>query len=117
MTLQLDAPASKSMTQRGLVIAALCDGPTRILHPLRCDDSRVLIASLRALGCPIDVGDGFFDLRPAPLTACTITSPHAATRRNRLIPPSNRSHDLFQAAGHGDAFRPMTTPVPWSMKK
>ncbi|MBM4360628.1 MAG: hypothetical protein FJ096_21175, partial [Deltaproteobacteria bacterium] len=38
--LELDAPASKSETQRALVLAALADAPTRIERPLDCDDSR-----------------------------------------------------------------------------
>ncbi len=68
MTLRLDAPPSKSMTQRGLVIAALGEEPTRIEGPLDCDDSRVLIEALRAFGCEIDVGETLIDVRPGTLT-------------------------------------------------
>ncbi|MBW2458512.1 MAG: 3-phosphoshikimate 1-carboxyvinyltransferase, partial [Deltaproteobacteria bacterium] len=68
MTSQLDAPASKSMTQRALVIAALGGEPTRIDGPLICDDSLVLIEALRAFGCEIDVGETLVDVRPGPLT-------------------------------------------------
>ncbi len=93
MTCQLDAPPSKSMTQRALIIAALCDEATRIEGPLHCDDSRLLVGALRALGCRIDVRDDWIDVQPAPLIAPDDPSagygqPHAATiarARNQSI--------------------------------
>jgi len=67
--LTLDAPASKSMTQRALVIAALADGVTRIQRPLRCDDTRLLGELLRSLGCEVAWGNDEVAVRPAPLRA------------------------------------------------
>lgn len=71
MTLHLRAPASKSMTQRALIISALCDDDTVIEQPLDCDDSRYLVDALRALGCRIerDADEERISVTPAHLVA------------------------------------------------
>src|SRR5690349_24795600 len=50
-------PGSKSLTARVLVLAALADGPSRIVRPLRARDTDLMAAGLRALGVGIE-GDG-----------------------------------------------------------
>jgi len=57
MSLCVDVPTSKSMTQRALFVAALAPSPTLIERPLDCDDSRHLRAALTALGTQIEWGD------------------------------------------------------------
>src|SRR5579875_2901499 len=47
-------PASKSVTNRALVLAALGDGPAVIGNPLRARDTLLAAAALRALGAEID---------------------------------------------------------------
>jgi 3-phosphoshikimate 1-carboxyvinyltransferase len=47
-------PASKSMTNRALVLAALADGPTEVGHPLRARDTLLMVEGLRALGVGVD---------------------------------------------------------------
>ena len=49
------APASKSVTNRLLVIAALADGVSTLRGPLDSDDSRAMRDCLTALGAAIDV--------------------------------------------------------------
>lgn len=51
-------PGSKSITNRALVCAALAQGASRLTGALDSEDTRVMIAALRALGIPIDVADG-----------------------------------------------------------
>ena len=46
-------PASKSITNRALVLAALSDGPAVIANPLRARDTTLAAAALRALGTVI----------------------------------------------------------------
>ena len=46
-------PASKSITNRALVLAALSDGPARITNPLRARDTLLAAAGLRAMGTEI----------------------------------------------------------------
>jgi 3-phosphoshikimate 1-carboxyvinyltransferase len=46
-------PGSKSITARALVVAALADGPSRIVRPLRARDTDLMAAGLRALGTQI----------------------------------------------------------------
>jgi 3-phosphoshikimate 1-carboxyvinyltransferase len=46
-------PASKSITNRALVLAALSDGPARIINPLRARDTLLAADALRAMGTTI----------------------------------------------------------------
>jgi len=46
-------PASKSITNRALVLAALSDGPARITNPLRARDTLLAADGLRAMGTEI----------------------------------------------------------------
>jgi 3-phosphoshikimate 1-carboxyvinyltransferase len=46
-------PASKSITNRALVLAALSDGPATITNPLLARDTRLAAGALRALGTQI----------------------------------------------------------------
>jgi 3-phosphoshikimate 1-carboxyvinyltransferase len=48
-------PGSKSVTNRTLVAAALAVGESAISGGLESDDTRVMIASLGAMGCALDV--------------------------------------------------------------
>lgn len=50
-------PGSKSISNRVLLLAALCEGTTRIHDLLDSDDTRVMLDALRALGCSV-VHDG-----------------------------------------------------------
>ncbi|MGY1592762.1 3-phosphoshikimate 1-carboxyvinyltransferase [Geodermatophilus sp. SYSU D00708] len=50
-------PGSKSLTARALVLAALADGPSRLVRPLRARDTELMAAGLRALGVAV-VDDG-----------------------------------------------------------
>lgn len=51
-------PASKSLTNRYLVLAALADGPSRLRSPLHSRDSALMVAALRALGAGVEEVDG-----------------------------------------------------------
>lgn len=48
------APASKSVTNRLLVVAALADGVSTLRNPLVSDDSRVMVDAVRALGAEVE---------------------------------------------------------------
>lgn len=50
----LDAPGSKSHTNRALVAAALAEGDSVLRHPLDADDVRTMAAALGALGAGIE---------------------------------------------------------------
>jgi 3-phosphoshikimate 1-carboxyvinyltransferase len=53
VTVRLEAPASKSVTNRMLVCAALGDGTSRLRRPLESDDSAAMRVALGALGAPV----------------------------------------------------------------
>jgi 3-phosphoshikimate 1-carboxyvinyltransferase len=46
-------PGSKSITARALILAALADGPSRLVRPLRARDTDLMAGGLRALGVEI----------------------------------------------------------------
>ncbi|WP_137845230.1 3-phosphoshikimate 1-carboxyvinyltransferase [Microbacterium sp. 2FI] len=48
-------PGSKSLTNRELILAALADGPSRLIAPLHSDDSARMVEALRALGVGIEL--------------------------------------------------------------
>jgi 3-phosphoshikimate 1-carboxyvinyltransferase len=52
--MKLRMPASKSLTNRALILAALTQGPIILKHPLYADDTQALIDALRTLGLQID---------------------------------------------------------------
>ncbi len=47
-------PGSKSISNRVLLLAALCEGVTTLQDVLDSDDTRVMLAALEALGCKIE---------------------------------------------------------------
>ncbi len=103
-------PGSKSLTNRLLILAALADGPSRLVAPLRARDTELMAAALRALG--VDVADDGPDwvVTPAPLHGADIDTGLAGTVM-RFVPPV-----AALATGtvrfDGDAYareRPMTT--------
>ncbi len=48
-------PGSKSISNRVLLLSALCEGTTVVHDLLDSDDTRVMLAALRQLGCAVDV--------------------------------------------------------------
>jgi 3-phosphoshikimate 1-carboxyvinyltransferase len=58
-------PGSKSLTNRALVLAALCDGPVRLEGALFSRDSKLLVDNLRALGFEVrmDASNENVDIR------------------------------------------------------
>jgi 3-phosphoshikimate 1-carboxyvinyltransferase len=46
-------PGSKSLTNRALVVAALADGPSTLEGALDCEDTRVMVEALLALGITV----------------------------------------------------------------
>lgn len=47
-------PGSKSISNRVLLLAALCAGSTTVLDPLDSDDTRIMVTALEELGCGVE---------------------------------------------------------------
>src|SRR5829696_6548164 len=60
-------PGSKSLTARALVLAALSDGPSRLVRPLRARDTDLMAAGLRAIGVQIEDDDADWVVTPSAL--------------------------------------------------
>jgi 3-phosphoshikimate 1-carboxyvinyltransferase len=57
---RVSVPPSKSYTNRALIVAALADGVTKLIHPSRSDDSVYLVKALRQMGVEIqELKDSF----------------------------------------------------------
>ena len=75
-------PASKSITNRALVLAALSDGPAVIANPLRARDTTLAAAALRALGTEITESRTAWHVtpgQPAPGSAVNVDVGNAGT--------------------------------------
>src|SRR5581483_8124126 len=75
-------PASKSITNRALVLAALSDGPAVIANPLRARDTALAAGALRALGAEINEYQTGWQVtpgHPAPGAAVRVDLGNAGT--------------------------------------
>jgi 3-phosphoshikimate 1-carboxyvinyltransferase len=79
-------PGSKSLTNRLLLLAALADGPSRLVAPLRARDTELMAGALRVLG--VDVTDDGADwvVTPGSLRGGQVDTGLAGTVM-RFVPP------------------------------
>ncbi|MGY1693387.1 3-phosphoshikimate 1-carboxyvinyltransferase [Geodermatophilus sp. SYSU D00814] len=80
-------PGSKSLTARALVLAALADGPSRVVRPLRARDTDLMAAGLRALGVRIDEDGDDWLVAPAALRGPAEVDAGLAGTVLRFLPP------------------------------
>jgi len=86
-------PGSKSISNRVLLLSALCQGTTVVHDLLDSDDTRVMLAALRQLGCGVDVQG----------TTVTITGLGSQLKHNDAIE--------FFMGNAGTAMRPLTAAL------
>jgi 3-phosphoshikimate 1-carboxyvinyltransferase len=89
---EITLPGSKSISNRVLLLAALCRGRTAIHDLLDSDDTRVMLGALRALGCGVE------------LTGNTVVVDGMGGQ------PVNRQAKLFMGNA-GTAIRPLTAAL------
>ena len=81
-------PGSKSVTNRALILAALCDSPSLLRRPLHSRDSALMIGGLKALGIGIEEGaNGDLTVTPAPLFGPAQIDVGNAGTVMRFLPP------------------------------
>ncbi len=81
-------PGSKSVTNRALILAALCDSPSVLRRPLHSRDSALMIAGLKNLGVGIQQdANGDLTVTPAPLFGPTQIDVGNAGTVMRFLPP------------------------------
>ncbi|MFW3171068.1 3-phosphoshikimate 1-carboxyvinyltransferase [Geodermatophilus sp. CPCC 206100] len=80
-------PGSKSLTARALVLAALADGPSRLVRPLRARDTDLMAAALRALGAGVEEDAGDWLVTPGPLRGPAEVDAGLAGTVLRFLPP------------------------------
>ncbi|MDQ4138846.1 MAG: 3-phosphoshikimate 1-carboxyvinyltransferase, partial [Actinomycetota bacterium] len=112
-------PGSKSLTNRELVLAALADGPSRLISPLHSRDTALMVSALRSLGARIEEvgGDGGFGpdllVTPGELAGGVSIDCGLAGTVMRFLPPL-AALALGPVAFDGDEHarrRPMRTTV------
>ncbi len=80
-------PGSKSITARALVLAAIADGPSRLVRPLRARDTELMAAGLRALGVGITSEGEDLLVTPGPLRGPASVDAGLAGTVLRFLPP------------------------------
>jgi 3-phosphoshikimate 1-carboxyvinyltransferase len=80
-------PGSKSITARALVLAAIADGPSRLVRPLRARDTDLMAAGLRALGVQIDADGDDWLITPGTLRGPAEVDAGLAGTVLRFLPP------------------------------
>jgi 3-phosphoshikimate 1-carboxyvinyltransferase len=80
-------PGSKSLTARALVLAALADGPSRLVRPLRARDTDLMAAALRALGVRIEDDRQDWVVTPGSLRGPAEVDAGLAGTVLRFLPP------------------------------
>ena len=84
----LTIPGSKSVTNRALILAALCDSPSVLRRPLHSRDSALMIAGLKAIGVGIEAAaNGDLTITPAPLFGPASVDVGNAGTVMRFLPP------------------------------
>lgn len=82
----VELPGSKSQTNRVLVVAAMADGVSRIVGPLRARDTVLMADALRTLGADIDDDGASWVVTPRPLRGGSVDTGLAGTVM-RFVPP------------------------------
>jgi 3-phosphoshikimate 1-carboxyvinyltransferase len=80
-------PGSKSITARALILAALADGPSRLVRPLRARDTDLMAGALRALGVGIAEDGEDWLVTPAELRGPADVDAGLAGTVLRFLPP------------------------------
>ena len=115
----VELPGSKSLTNRLLVLAALADGPSRLVAPLRARDTELMADALRSLGTRIDDDGADWVVTPGALHGGTIMAfadTVGATATVLNLPPGASTTTLesktnFFAAGRDGLVRAESTPL------
>ncbi|MDR6866377.1 3-phosphoshikimate 1-carboxyvinyltransferase [Microbacterium resistens] len=111
----LSVPGSKSLTNRELVLAAIADGPGRVMSPLHSEDSAHMVTALRTLGIGVDevAGAGAFGpdllVTPGPIRAgTTVDCGQAGTVMRFIAPLAGLASGEIRLTAHETALhRPM----------
>src|SRR3954467_5332470 len=80
-------PGSKSLTARALVLAALADGPSRLVRPPRARDTAVMAAGLRGVGVDLAADGDDLVVIPAQLRGPAEVDAGLAGTILRFLPP------------------------------
>jgi 3-phosphoshikimate 1-carboxyvinyltransferase len=80
-------PGSKSITARALILAALADGTSRLVRPLRARDTDLMAGGLRALGVAIVEDGADWLVTPQPLRGPAEIDAGLAGTVLRFLPP------------------------------
>lgn len=84
----LTIPGSKSVTNRALILAALCDSPSILRRPLHSRDSALMIDGLKAIGVGIETAEnGDLTITPGELYGPAGVDVGNAGTVMRFLPP------------------------------
>jgi 3-phosphoshikimate 1-carboxyvinyltransferase len=80
-------PGSKSLTNRGLVLAAIADGPSVVRRALGSRDTALMAAALTSLGSRVDTSGPDWVVTPGPFAGDVAVDVGLAGTVMRFVPP------------------------------
>ena len=83
--IDIDLPASKSLSNRALILKALCDGDCRLSHLSDCDDTRVMLEAFEGDSTGIDGAPRTVDIGAAGTSMRFLTAYFAAKEGAEVI--------------------------------
>ena len=107
-------PGSKSISNRVLLLAALCEGTTVVHDLLDSDDTRVMLDALRALGCSVVHRGAAVEVTGIGGVRCADPHPTGGAARRGAVSaqpnPTAGAKRLF-LGNAGTAMRPLTAAL------
>ena len=97
-------PGSKSISNRVLLLSALCEGSTWVHDLLDSDDTRVMLAALRQLGCGVEPKAGTNSV------CITGLGQRSADGKSSSLRQPNEAIEFFMGNA-GTAMRPLTAAL------
>lgn len=109
----LRAPASKSLTQRALFLAALAEGESLIRHPSACEDAEAAIRAAHALGASVEREGDTLRVRGGHPVGGTLDCGESGFCMRAFPPLAALSGEAFRIEGRGSlSMRPVGMMEP-----
>src|SRR6476469_6134219 len=104
-------PGSKSISNRVLLLAALCQGTTVVHDLLDSDDTRVMLDALRALGCSVVHRGAAVEITGMPSPQPSPASGRGSGSGEAVAPSPLRGAKRLFLGNAGTAMRPLTAAL------
>ena len=111
---EVQAPASKSYTQRMVISSALSDGTSKVVNPLFSEDTEAALRAVTALGAKVEAGDEYWTITSsAQLEAPSqpIDCGESGATLRFMVPVAALAEDVSTLLFHGSIGRRPIEPL------